>query len=267
MNFGRTPQGLSQYLSDTDIDWSGGLDTSAAQGIPLNQLGIQDSSITKGPAKLGISGLSMAFPAVGMGLQAVGGIMDYKNQLAAEKRMNEELDIQRSDRNYARQKHLSELNSDSARRNLMLRGQVANSPYYQQQLGKLAQQYGNTSKLAADTQQKLGMGDKAGMSAQVASQNLSQLGSQATGASSGALGGQGRVFGSLGGKSVSSQPEIANYDLANKYRGETLGSGGAFKGLSDLLGTASKHAIGEDYRNYTKDRIDEGYGIGKYGGA
>jgi hypothetical protein len=273
---GFTPSALGRYtVADNAADGIGDINNYQSLGYSnpgtrgYRNEGIENLAGGSGgtsPIRSGLGALGMAMPAIGLLGEGIGAIQDYQANKKAEARMEQEIDRQRSNRDFVNQKFQTELDHDAARRQAMLRGQVANTPYYQQQVGRLANQYGNTSRMNADNQQKLGMGDKSGLSAQLAGQNLSTINNAAVSGTAQALGGQNRVYGALGPYAMSQAPEKASFGLGGSQYNESADYGAGFGNLFSLGNTAAKGYIQNQYNQGISDDINKGFGTGKYGG-
>lgn len=259
--------GQASQLDDYNMLYRGGSPMANTMSVQ-NSLSIPnapDMTLNKSIAG-GASALGMVVPGLGIAGQLYGLASDWHANKVAEKKMNEQLELQRQARDYKAQKYMTELDRDAGRRQLAMRGQIANSPLYQSQLGRMAQQYGNAGRMVADNQQKLGMGEKAGMSAQLASQNLNNMLGSNTAAATQALGSLNRAYGGLAPTAVSSAPERDAFALGEAQYKESSDYGGNLKNIMRLGNTAAKYYIGDAYRDDMYNDINAGFGLGKSGG-
>jgi len=122
------------------------------------------------------AGVSMINPIIGAGLGVAGFMQDKAANEKAERAMEAELNTLKALRGEARQRYIAELDSDAARRQMLLRGQTANTPAYQALMSNLANQNKAATAIATDNMEKTGTGDNSGMSAAIASNNMSNIG-------------------------------------------------------------------------------------------
>lgn len=242
-------------------------DRTSSLGQPSQQSSLGGSLAQGG-------GLTAAFgplgTAAGIGLGIKGFFDDKKASERAEAEQERQLDIQRSQRDMMQQRYISELDSDSARRGMIQRGQMANTPEYQAMMSNLGRQSAAVNQTNQDQMIKQGMGSNSGMAAQMASQNASNLGRATAQGMGTQIGTMGRVYGGLGPYAMSSRPEQTEYARQQGIYNEASDYGSNLAPLFDLAGTGTKHTIGETYRGQMRDDIAKrsnlGYGVGKSGG-
>lgn len=208
--------------------------------------------------------------AASIGLGVAGFFDDRAAAKRAEAEQERQLDAMRAARDFNQQRYISELDKDAARRGMLLRGQVANTPAYQAMQSNLARQGNLQQQSVADQMEKSGLGNKSGMSAQLASQNISNLGKTATMGAANQMNTSQRVYGGLGPYAMTTTPEKTEYDRQQGIYGEASDYGSNLAPIFDLLSTGAKYGIGNAYRGQMMEdiqsRANAGYGLGRSGG-
>ena len=212
------------------------------------------------------AGIGVASPIIGAGLGVAGFIADRNAQEKAQKAQEQELEKLGAMRAASQQRYIGELDSDAARRQMVMRGQVANTPAYQAMMSNLANQNTANNAIATDNMQKQGLGQNSGMSAAIASNNLSNIGSAATMGAANQMNAANKVYGGLNPSAMTTKPE--NLELARQqgFYNEAADYGGNLAPLFNLGSTATKGTIADMYRTQMKDDVNKGFAIGKSGG-
>lgn len=238
------------------------------QGIyPLGQSPLQPQQ-AQSPNALGLGSAAIGAisPVAGIGLGIAGFVQDKIEARKADEAQRAEIDRLRNEREFARSRYIPEMDQQRARTNMIQRGQVANTPAYQSMMSNLSKQYANTSQLATDQMEKQGLGDKSGLSAQIASQNVSQLGNAATMGAANQMASLGNAYGGLSPYAMTTAPERTNYARQQGIYNEAADYGSNLAPIFQLGNTATKYTIGDTYRQQLRDDVAQGFGLGKSGG-
>lgn len=161
----------------------------------------------------GIGGAAM--PVIGAGLALGKGFYDYKQQQEAIKNQNIQAERVKNMRDFANAKYMDELDSDSARREMYFRGQMAQSPQYQAAMSQGADRLRLNDSIMRDQLEKRGLGEKSGLFAQMSSQNFGNLSKDVGKAVKDSVNTQ-RAYTGLKGMAQTTQPEQMRYNQSGQ---------------------------------------------------
>lgn len=164
----------------------------------------------------GIGGAVM--PVIGAGLAIGKGIYDYKKNKDAISEQNMNAERIANMRSFANAKYMNELDTDSARREMAMRGQMSQSPQYQAAMSKAGDTFKLNNSIQQDQLQKQGLGDKSGLYAMMASQNFGNLTNNIGNAVKNSVP-TNRAYTGLQGMATTMSPEQMRYNTAgNQYQ-------------------------------------------------
>lgn len=192
-------------------------------------------------------GVGTSIAAIGGPIAGIAGGLgmaayDYYKNKEAKAKMEDAQEKAEYRRDIASYKMNKELDEDYARRQNLYRGQISNSPLYNAMLGRASKTGAINQQSAVDNLTKMGMGDKSGMAAQMASQNYNNLMNNVTSAVTKSMPTQ-RAYTPLANLALSNAPEQMQVGISQPMYNDTKYWGANLQPvMSGLYGLSAKYA-------------------------